>query len=436
MRELPILTLELERQAARPRSHIVRCIAIVVLALLFLGEMAKGVDLGYVPRGLGAAFFEMLVLLQLVVIYALVPARIAGAVAGEDERRTLELLLMAPFRTASLLGQKLGARLVPTAGLLSVALPLYGLSYYLGGLDGFSIFLSIYVLALALCQVGVIALLCSCFFRTASRALIGCYALLGLNYLLAKSLAQQLGDSQWRQLCAPLLWIDTMASGSSNFWITSGMLWVASGAGFGLAVVLLQRRARVRSKSPLQSVMAMLDRGLAFINHKIGGASLAQSHHVPPAETPILWRESHQRALHSVRHWTRALLVVEGLALGAGIVAFLRPDLTQTADMLSVCIFSAWVALALIVSASASGLVATERAHGSLDLLLVTPISGDEIVIQKLAAVRRLMVLLAIPLLSQMGREPEAIVSIHKSGTQSCRHCESPSCCASDFANR
>ena len=59
-----------------------------------------------------------------------------------------------------------------------------------------------------------------------------------------------------------------------------------------------------------------------------------------------------------------------------------------------------WIVVALIIAVKATTLVAGERAHETLDVLLTTPMKSSDIVRQKFRGVTRLMWVLSIPLVT------------------------------------
>jgi ABC-type transport system involved in multi-copper enzyme maturation permease subunit len=59
-----------------------------------------------------------------------------------------------------------------------------------------------------------------------------------------------------------------------------------------------------------------------------------------------------------------------------------------------------WAIAAIILSVKASTMISSERTRETLDALLSTPLTTREIIEQKIAGMRRLMIVLAIPILS------------------------------------
>jgi ABC-type Na+ efflux pump permease subunit len=76
------------------------------------------------------------------------------------------------------------------------------------------------------------------------------------------------------------------------------------------------------------------------------------------------------------------------------------PYRRSMSEAVSVLLFLLWPLVVLILGVNASGAFASERAGKTLDVLLVTPIPGREIVRQKMKPVWRLTLVLVIPFLT------------------------------------
>jgi hypothetical protein len=78
---------------------------------------------GEIGVQLGRALFQNLLLAQGLAVVFLTPALLAGAIAGEYQRRTLHELLASDLSSAQIVPCKLGARLSHTIVLLATGLP-------------------------------------------------------------------------------------------------------------------------------------------------------------------------------------------------------------------------------------------------------------------------------------------------------------------------
>jgi hypothetical protein len=87
------------------------------------------------------------------------------------------------------------------------------------------------------------------------------------------------------------------------------------------------------------------------------------------------------------------------VALVAILVLFLGATGGQ-ALAASALILLLWCLLSLLLTVTGSGLVVTERARGTLDVLLTTPLSGRRIVWEKVRSLRPLWLVLLLPLVA------------------------------------
>src|SRR5207253_8953302 len=105
-----------------------------------------------------AYFAERIVLTLLVLqagaVLALTPAYVAGAIAEEKERGTLELLCTTQLRSHEIVLGKLFARLVHLTGLLLTGLPILCLALFWGGVDPHLVLAAFAVTGLTLLSIG------------------------------------------------------------------------------------------------------------------------------------------------------------------------------------------------------------------------------------------------------------------------------------------
>src|SRR5579863_9468285 len=183
---LPLLSKELIEQAARKRTYVIR---VVYASLLFLSSFVFFFDIMSVGSasplavlGKGRAMFEMLVYLQFGGVYLFMPAITCGVVTLEKERASLPLLFITRLGPWTIVIEKLMSRVIPMLGFLLLSLPLLAFAYSLGGITVAQLGGALWMLFLAVFQMGTLALACSTFFRTTASAFVGSY-LLGLALL-------------------------------------------------------------------------------------------------------------------------------------------------------------------------------------------------------------------------------------------------------------
>ncbi len=126
----------------RGRMRGWRAAAVLISQLVILSCFASFVyfiiaeassNSGTVGSTIGQALFYSTYLLQMVMVVFLSPAFTAGAISGERERKTLELLVTTLLPTHSLVLGKLVSALAYIVLLILVALPIESLAFVFGG---------------------------------------------------------------------------------------------------------------------------------------------------------------------------------------------------------------------------------------------------------------------------------------------------------------
>jgi ABC-type transport system involved in multi-copper enzyme maturation permease subunit len=188
----PLLTYDLARLARRGRTTMLRCLYGLLL-LVWLGIIvvkqfgwsAHPLHLfGPGPNLSMAAWAEFargfvgaILSLQGAAVMVLTPVYLAGAIAEEKERKTIELLFATDLRDQEIVLGKLFGRLAHLACVLLTGLPILALVRLWGGVDGSVLLTSFAITCLALLSVGSISLLCSVLCRSSLAAVLSSYAL-------------------------------------------------------------------------------------------------------------------------------------------------------------------------------------------------------------------------------------------------------------------
>ena len=81
-----------------------------------------------------AAFFDTFAVLQLLAVVLLGPAMVAGTIAAERERRTIEYLFASSLSNAEIVLGKLAARLLHVVYVILAGVPVLALVMLLGGI--------------------------------------------------------------------------------------------------------------------------------------------------------------------------------------------------------------------------------------------------------------------------------------------------------------
>lgn len=174
-----------------------------------------------------------------------------------------------------------------------------------------------------------------------------------------------------------------------------------------LARVCLWRRMKVPETSWLARLFVVGDRCFQVLNRNpiTRGVVFGSARNELPVEKPIAWRETRKRSLGTARHLIRLLLLLEVPLLSWIGWRLWTWQGDGSVTLASGALVPLWVLTLLIVTVQSTGLIAAEKARQTLDVLLTTPLASRDIALQKLAGLRRLMLVLAVPLLTVYAAE-------------------------------
>jgi ABC-type transport system involved in multi-copper enzyme maturation permease subunit len=129
-----LLGKELRSRSRGWRSMWVLTIYLGLLTVIVCGFVALAERTGgTIPTGLGTWLFSSLALGSLVLLAFVTPGLTTGAISGERERRTLELLLVTRASPLGLVLGKLLGSLAYILFLIAASLPAFALVYLFGG---------------------------------------------------------------------------------------------------------------------------------------------------------------------------------------------------------------------------------------------------------------------------------------------------------------
>jgi ABC-type transport system involved in multi-copper enzyme maturation permease subunit len=250
----PVLIKELRGRMRGPRAYLFLSATLGLLGLVTysLYRLALFATQSYFGGGgsqgavIGQSLFVGLVFVALIVICAVAPSLTAGAISGEVERKTYEMLMATPLRASSVLFGKLAVALSYTALILVAAVPLVSLSYVFGGVatvDMLQAFLLLVGFGLTFSAIG---LFFSALFRRTTPAVLASYVVLAvfvfgtiMAYALYGATRQQ-SPPQWLLVLNPFSAMASalvdFASSTPNFISLSGSGY--SGPVFGLLWLL------------------------------------------------------------------------------------------------------------------------------------------------------------------------------------------------------
>ncbi|MBX3436641.1 MAG: ABC transporter permease subunit [Planctomycetaceae bacterium] len=433
---LPLLAKELLEQSARKRTYVLRTLYACLLffggLMMFYGIIYDGARNPLSVLGRGKNVFEALVGLQLAGIYLFMPAITCTVITAEKERKTLGLLLLTKLGPWTIVLEKYLGRCITMLTFLILSLPLMAFAYSLGGVNARDLVVASWMLLITTLQVGAFAVMCSCLFRSTVGAFVGTY-LLGFAFYFGPLFlwATLSSDNNWLErvrdavnvVLEPfvagvvishheqvlLLWVPAVLL-FENWNVSLSLAFVRSlptlvsiAALLCLARVFLVKRAFVPAKNPLLNLFRKLDGLFARLNQNrvTKGIVLIQESTTLPADEPIAWRETKKKSLGTIRYLIRVFLLLEVPVLAfCLLIVIVNQSWSGMPDELSLMYFLVWGLAALLVVVKATSLIAGERTHETLDVLLTTPLTTREIVAQKLRGLWRLMFVVAVPLLT------------------------------------
>ncbi len=396
----PVFAYEWITSSRRWQSYAIRSgfVAALLCALLVVRTSTwapTGTKLRALAR-MAELFFLALSGTQLALVLLAAPIATAGAICLDQTRGTLSHMLMTDLSDSEIVLGKLAARLIPVLGLLACVLPVMELLALLGGVDptallgGFAVSLGVAVLGCSL------AMFFSLWVEKTHEALMGTYAVWAL-WLLARPISDLVATRTGSVWVKPARTVDPFFLALAPYWwptsvVFSDYMWFL-GATVSLSAVLtavmvlrlrsiclrekVPKRPRRRPSNRIRDAWRSGFERIPWLNPSLDG-------------NPVLWREWHRS---TPSRWSRLIMgLFGGLSVVCSVIVILGPGGAAGAwvNGLQVSIGL------LLLSVAATSSLAEERAHGSLDLLLSTPLSARQIVLGKWLGAYRMVPLLAI----------------------------------------
>lgn len=146
-------------------------LGLVVWAIIMIFNMSGET---FTPE-LGSIIFTFLGLAQFTLLCFSAPGLTAGAIAGEREKQTLDLLLITRMSPLQVVAGKLGAAVAFTLLLMVASLPVYGLLFLLGGISIGNLATTVAVYVVTVLLLGAIGIFYSAVFRRTQAAVVAAY---------------------------------------------------------------------------------------------------------------------------------------------------------------------------------------------------------------------------------------------------------------------
>lgn len=448
---LPLFTKELQELAARRRTYVMRVAFVTLLCYFTVATLAQALQNSNPLSALGQGLpvLTSLTHWEFVGIYLFLPAMTCGVFTTEKERNTLALLFLTRLGPWTLIIEKLLSRLFPMLMFLCSALPVMAFTYSMGGLLPFQIFCASWFLFLGAFQLACIAVMCSTLASSTAPAFIQTYVVVflinfwgGGIFLSAGSLVRSAHDlfQEWliaansaysrafsnafAEMFSPFMMyarflspdsMMSMGAGTATEkapWLAAIVLGIPSMLS-GITCLLvarwaLYRRAFVPPSNLLLNIFRRIDKVFFWANRNVAfDVKLVREGDSLPGNEPIAWREVSKRSLGQFRYLVRVMIPLMFPVVFMGMFAA-----TSSANewqssgpnvRLTPLVLFLWSVSLVLIAVAASNSVPLERSRQTWDVLRSMPLTGSEMLIQKLRGVRRLQYVCSIPVLSAIG---------------------------------
>lgn len=180
---MPVLFHEMRTRQRGNKPFIALFVYVTILALaalltLFFGMSNRSYEYRS-PREMtemGRNIFQILSFVQLGLIVLVVPPYSAGAISGEREMKTLEMLSLTLLSSAEIVAQKLAVALGQVAMLVMASLPVVGIVFLIGGVSPLEVIGAYALILLTGASVGALGLFFSSILKRTASATFATYA--------------------------------------------------------------------------------------------------------------------------------------------------------------------------------------------------------------------------------------------------------------------
>jgi ABC-type transport system involved in multi-copper enzyme maturation permease subunit len=217
----PVLQRELVVNLRMTRGFLLLFAYVAALGLLVFAAWPADQTLDLAQPEKARALVNLFFFGQYVLVSLMTPSFAAGAITGEKERESYEMLLASPLRPGAIVLGKLAASLVPLAELMICSLPIVMLCLPLGGVSLYDVLAAYIAMISSVVLSGMVCLWASSYFTRTSAALIVSYLLilpLTIGGVLLWQALARLGEARLAVLTtivplaclstAALLWAD------------------------------------------------------------------------------------------------------------------------------------------------------------------------------------------------------------------------------------
>ncbi|QDT00074.1 ABC transporter permease [Adhaeretor mobilis] len=176
--ENPVLQRELVSNLRMARSFLLLAAYVGLLGLLVYAAWPGEQTLDLARPDKAKKLVNLFFFGQYLLVSLMTPSFAAGAITGEKERESFEMLMASPLKPGAIVFGKLAASLTHLAILMVCSLPIVMLCLPLGGVSLYEVFAAYIAMISSVVLFGMISLWCSSFFARTSAALVVSYLIL------------------------------------------------------------------------------------------------------------------------------------------------------------------------------------------------------------------------------------------------------------------
>ena len=387
--ENPVLQRELLVNLRMPRSFWLLLLYQVILGVIVYFAWPRQVRLDLTAgSGSNSQLVDLVFLGQYVLASLMAPSFAAGAVSGEKERKTYEMLLASPINPESIVIGKLIAALTHLAMLIVASLPIVMLCLPLGGVSFYEVLAAYVMLISSVVAFGMISVACGSFFPRTSSSLVVSYlvilplAMLGVLFWVS---FREYGETRFQLAMTVVPGIAIAISTALFYMISARMIYPKDMGSDGTDVVDLENENETAV-------------GLVLSRDKFPDRLFAppiRNTLMPDGVNPIYDKE-----LRSEIFGQGTLMLRLAIQISMVLAMFLMGWLLFIQQHLAAWYFCFVVLFNVLVGpVFSAGSVTSERERQTLDLLLTTLITPWQILSGKLISGLRVSSVLTLFLL-------------------------------------
>ncbi len=349
----------------------------------------------------GEKFFYSLAAIQLAMALLVAPAATAGAICQDRARGIFAQLAATDLSDSEIVLGKLGSRLAPILGVLACGLPVTALAALLGEIDPQALF-SLFVVSVAIAVLGCTLALAISVRATKTHdviiAVLGIWMIWLLSAPIWSGMASVSGmvpPPDWFKKANPVLLV--YAPYFSPGYVTATDVAIFLTAVMLLSTTLIARTIATVRRGVLEPIRIV--RGVTPLD-KLSRARWQAWLPGPSLDgNPVLWRDWHRNRPSRLGQIIWVIYAVSSvIGVGIGIHEAIVYGAGKPRDffVLVIALHLQFLFGLLIMSSVAPTSLAEERARGSLDLLMTTPLSSRSILWGKWLGTFRIVLWLAV----------------------------------------